>query len=249
MTDQALVALRERAKSQAAVENEWFRQIRQWRDWLDSRREDRQIEAQQQIEAITDPAAAVALVKILDSERDEDFRLLWIKVIAQLDHPLAVRTLIELSLDEPEQETRLKCLDYLLSSHRSIDIAPYIKSLGSRDNETVNIAAEALGIIGDPDAISSLIDAVSTSHLVPNPDAAPGNTNASFSPDGSGGAGFSAGGGPPLLRIELDNTEVHLALVKLSGDQDYGFNREAWRRWFVNQQINEEEFVDARRDK
>ncbi len=241
------IALRESAKSRQNSSAEWFQQLRLWRGWLDSRRTERVDEALQNIRAVTDPSAATSLVKILNSERDLEIRDLWMEVLAQVDHPAAVGKLIDLSLDEPDRETRLQCLDYLLRARRTIDLTPYVKALKSKDNVTVNIAAESLGMIGNPDAISPLIDALVTSHKFRNPHAQQGNMSASFSPDGSGGAGLSAGGGPPIIQQDLQNVEVRRALVKLSGSQDHGFNPTAWRRWFVNQQ-SQTTFIDPRRD-
>lgn len=241
------IALRERAKVRETSSAEWFNQLRLWRDWLDSRRAERADEALLNLRAVTDPEAATSVVKLLKNERDLDVRALWMEILAQIDHPAAVGKLIDLSLDEPDRETRLQCLDYLLRARRTIDITPYVKALKSRDNETVNIAAEALGMIGNRDAISPLIDALITTHKFHNPNAQQGDMQASFSPDGSGGAGFSAGGGPKIVQLDMQNVEVRRALVKLSGSQDHGFNPTAWRRWFVNQQSHHV-YIDPRRD-
>ncbi|TWU30229.1 hypothetical protein [Bythopirellula polymerisocia] len=241
------IALRERAKVRETSSAEWFQQLRLWRDWLDSKRGTRADEALTNLRAVTDPAAATSLVKLLNSERDLDVRDLWMEILAQVDHPAAVGKLVDLSLDEPDRETRLQCLDYLLRTRRTIDITPYIKALKSRDNVTVNIAAECLGMIGNKEAISPLIDALVTTHKFANPNAQQGDMQASFSPDGSGGAGFSAGGGPKIIKQDLQNVEVRRALVQLSGSQDHGFNPMAWRRWFVNQQSSTT-FIDPRRD-
>ncbi|WP_148076021.1 HEAT repeat domain-containing protein [Bythopirellula goksoeyrii] len=240
------IALRERAKMRETSSDEWFKQLRLWRDWLDNRRAGRADEALQNLRAVTDPAAATSVVKLLKSERDPVVRDLWMEILAQIDHPAAVARLIDLSIDEPYRETRLQCLDYLLRARRTIDITPYVKALKSKDNETVNIAAEALGLIGNSDAISPLIDSLVTTHKFRNPNAQQGNMSASF--DGSGGSAFSAGGGPKIIQQDMQNVEVRRSLVKLSGSQDHGFNPTAWRRWFVNQQ-SDQPYVDPRRDR
>jgi hypothetical protein len=239
------IALRERAKANDNAEIEWLRQLKLWRGWLDSRRIDRSDEAQAEINRITDPRAATSLVKMLDGERDEDLRLMWMAVLPQVRHPATMRKLIQLSIDEPLHDTRMQCIEQLLSMDEQIDIEPYVKALKSKDNLTVNIAAEALGAIGNPEAISPLIDALVTQHKVPL--ASTGNMAASFSPDGSGGAGLSAGNKPQFVIEDMENPIVRQALVRLSGDQDHGFNQTAWRRWFVNQQI-QHDYVDPRRD-
>ncbi len=126
-----------------------------------------------------------------------------------------------------------------------IDISPYVKALHSKDNEIVNIAAEALGQIGNPEAISALIDALITRHkfaLVSQ-----GELSASFSPDGSGGAGLSAGNKPKFVEEDVENVAVRRALIALSGDQDFGFNKIAWGRWYENER-SQQVYVDPRRD-
>ncbi|MDZ4659861.1 MAG: HEAT repeat domain-containing protein [Bythopirellula sp.] len=239
------VALRERTKAFQNAEVEWLRQLKLWRNWLDSRRPDRAEEAELQIQAITDPRAATSLVKMLDGERDDSLRPMWMEILSQVRHPVAMRKLIDLSIDEPDRDTRLQCLEYLLRMNDEIDIQPYVKALRSKDNEIVNIAAEALGQIGNPEAIRALIDALVTRHkfeLVSQ-----GEMSASFSPDGSGGAGLSAGNKPKFVDEDVENIEVRRALIALSGDQDFGFDETAWSRWYENQR-SQQVYVDPRRD-
>jgi tetratricopeptide (TPR) repeat protein len=239
------IALRKRDQAGLDAEVEWFRNLKLWRGWLDSRRPGRAEEAQVQIDRITEPEAATSLVKIANQERDEHLRLMWMRVLSQVRHPATMRKLIQFSLSEPDRETRLQCVEYLLSMNDEIDISIYVKALNAKDNHIINISAEALGLIGNPDAISPLIDALVTTHKIPLADQ--GEMSASFSPDGSGGAGLSAGSKPKFVNQDFQNPEVRRALIKLSGDQDFDFSETAWRRWFVNRQI-EPDFIDTRRD-
>ena len=240
------IALRMRDKAYQNAEVEWLRQLKLWRGWLNARRIDRAEEADRQIHAITDPRAATSLVKMLDGERDEALRPMWMEILSQVRHPASMRKLIDLSIDEPDRETRLQCIEYLLQMNDAIDIAPYVKALRSKDNDIVNIAAEALGQIGNPEAISALVDALVTRHKFAL--ASQGEMSASFSPDGSGGAGLSAGNQPKFELRDLENVEVRRALIALSGGQDYEFDKTAWSRWYVNQQSQQQEYVDPRRD-
>ncbi len=241
------IALREREKKRETAESNWFRQIRLWRGWLDSRRPERAAEAVEQITAIRDPYAAASLVKLLDKENDPQVRELLTATLAELDHPLALQQLVNFSLNDPDREVRLQCLEYLLKSDRPISLSPYVQALKHRDNAIVNRAAEALHKIGNPAAISPLIDALITTHKYAIEDLPPGQINASFSPRSSGGGGFSfGGGGPKVAKIQEENLNVRRALVDLSGGQDFEYSKKAWRRWFVNQQTHNH--VDARRD-
>jgi len=244
------IALRERVKTYEAAEAEWLQKIRLWRGWLKGRRS---VEAAQAIAEIRDPNAARALVKLLEKEKDFQVRDLLTATLAELRHPLAVTTLVDFSLDDPDQEVRLQCLDYLRKFHAPIRLAPYVKALKSKDNRIVNRAAEAIHEFGNPSATSPLIDALVTTHKYSKTDVPPGEIGASFDPQGGqgggggGGGGLSVGGKSKFVRIEQRNLDVRQALVELSGGQDFGFDQRAWRRWFVNLQT--QKFVDTRRDK
>ncbi len=239
------IALREQEKRRKTAETDWYRSIATWRRWLNNR-DRRAEEALQNIREIRDPYAAPALVKLLDKEDNLQVRQLYLSALGELQHPAAVQKLVELSLEDPDREFRQQCLDHLLRAHRPVSLTPYVKALKSSDNAVVLRAAEALKRIGDPAAISPLIDALVTTHKYDNPDAAPGDFNASFSP-GGGGAGFSfGGGGNKVVKADVQNAEVRMALLELSRGQDFQYNEKAWRRWFVNQQVHDT--VDARRD-
>ena len=236
------IALRKREKARVEAETQWFRQIRTWVGWLDDRRA---AEAEREIASITDPHAAPALVKLLERIEDPEIRDFLTSTLAPLNHTAAVHALVDFSLDDPASEVRLQCLEYLLQFHQPVSLRPYVKTLKHADNELVNRAAIALRLINDQEALSPLIDALVTTHKYANPNAAPGEMNASFSPDGGGG-GLSFGNSPKVIEVNHQNVEVRRALVELSGGEDFDYNKNAWRRWFVNQQIHE--FVDTRRD-
>jgi hypothetical protein len=238
------IALRERESQTTSAEVDWLRQLKLWRGWLDSRNELRVEDAQTNLMATTDPLAATAVVRMINAEDDEDLRHMWMEILSQIHHPASMRKLVDLSIVEPDSETRLQCVEYLMAMNDDIDISPYIKALKAKDNVIVNIAAEALGLIGNPEAISPLIDALVTTHKFKIEQV--GEMSASFSRDGSGG-GLSAGNKPQFFNRDLENADVRAALVKLSGDQDYDYDQQAWRRWFVNQQ-KDTKYVDPRRD-
>ena len=236
------IALREREKKRTAAETDWFRRIVTWRRWLDKRRSE---EAVQNMREIRDLHAAPAVVKLLDREENRRVRELYLSTLGELKHPAAIEKLVQLSLEDPKGEVRQQCLDHLLRVHQPISLTPYVKALKDRNNAIVLRAAEALERIGNAAAISPLIDALVTTHRVTNPNAPPGEFNASFSPTG-GGAGFSFGGGNKVYKEDKQNLTVWRALVELSEGQNFEYNERAWRRWFVNLQVHEH--VDARRD-
>lgn len=240
------IAIRKRKKAREEVEADWYKNLRLWRRWLDKRDPDDRNEALANIQAVSDPAAASSLIRLLDKEDDLEIRQLYISVLGELRHGAAVEKLVELSVNDNLREMRELCLDYLVRNHQPVNISRYIKALKSRDNETILRAAEALERIGDPEAISPLIDALVTTHKFVNPNSNPGQMSASFDPSGGGGGGLAMGGKPKVIKVDKQNREVRRALVELSGGQDYNYNSEAWRRWYVNTQIHDN--VDTRRD-
>jgi hypothetical protein len=128
-----------------------------------------------------------------------------------------------------------------------VSIIPYVQALKHKNNKVVNLAGEALGRIGDPGAISPLIDALVTTHKYQiQPGSGSGGTaiGATF---GSGGGGLSLGGNKPkIVQKDEENPSVHQALVKLSGKQNFEFDEQAWRAWFVDLQMRQR--VNMRRD-
>ncbi len=243
------IALRERTKNREQAQADWFRKIQLWIGWLDDRRAD---EALELIAKVKDPHAAHAIVKLLDNEENQRVRDLLTATLAELKHPLAVTTLVDFTILEPDREVRMQCLEYLLRHHQPISLTPYVKALQDRDNEIVNRTAESLRLLEDPRAISPLIDALVTTHKYKNRNAPVGNMNASFSPKGGGGGGGGGGGlnmggnKNKVIKLDQQNLKVLQALVDLSGGHNYEFDERLWRRWFVNEQIHD--FVDTRRD-
>jgi hypothetical protein len=245
------IAIRQRNKQEGDVSVKWFHDIRLWRDWLDKGRPERVAEAHAQITAINDPGAAPALARLIDEEKNHAIFELLLATLAQLDHPIAVQTLVSYSLDPTAgRETRAQCLDYLTNGKHLVSIVPYVQALKSKNNKVVNLAGQALGRISDPAAISPLIDALVTTHryqVQPNPGGG-SPIGATFgSGAGMSGGGLSMGGnGPKVIQRDEQNESVHQALVKLSGKQNFEFDEPAWRAWFVDLQMRQR--VNARRD-
>ena len=239
------VALRRRS---AAFENssaDWVRTLRLWLGWLDSRREEQAIEARANLEALDDPAATTAVVQVLDDVTDPWVYGELLRVLGRLDHPDAVRKLVDVSLYDSSVDLRELALDLLTRNGRRVPILPYVRALKNADNKVVNRAGKALALIGDPEAVSPLIDALTTEHKYKVETGNPGGINAGMV---NGSGGFSMGGdGPKIITKALDNPAVLQALTKLTGEHNLEYDESAWRSWFVNQQ--ERALSSARRDK
>ena len=160
------------------------------------RRQDNDAKARTEIQAMNDPAAAEAVVAALRRENDPDLKRLWLEMAARLNSRAAVDALVDLSLNDPDDDIRHQCLEYLIKSGRPGLATPYIRALKDSDNEIVNRAAAALGQIKDRDSIGPLIDALITKHRVKVSDANPDQHAYTFSKDSNA---FSFGGGGPQL--------------------------------------------------
>lgn len=243
------VAIRERNKATSSTNIDWFQQIKLWRTWLDNRRADRVAIAQQSILAINDPQAAPALVRVMSAEPPGEVFDMLLRVLAGLDHPAALQTLVAYSLDPAvEPEIRAQCRDYLVRMPRPVPIVPFVQALKSKDNKVVNLAGLALGQLGNPAAVSPLIDALVTTHkYIIQPEG--GEITAGFgTPGAGGGGGLSMGGnGPKIITQEHTNEKVYQALMKLSGKQNFEYDEQAWRAWYVDTQMRQH--VNSRRDR
>ncbi len=245
------IALRQRSKQEETASTQWFHNVRLWRDWLEKGRAERVAEAHALITAINDPAAAPALARLLNEEKNHDIFELMLATLAQLDHPVAVQTLVSYSLDpDMGRETREQCLDYLTNGKHAISVLPYVQALKSKDNRVVNLAGRALDQIGDPAAISPLIDALVTTHKYQvQPESSGGSPIGAAFGSGAGmsGGGLSMGGsGPKVITRAEQNDSVLRALIKLSGKKNFEFDKQAWRAWFVDMQMRQH--YNARRD-
>lgn len=246
------IAIRQRDDAIGDGEANWFGKVRLWRGWLDNRREDRVQDGQAQFAALNDPQAAPALVQMLDKEEDDWAYDILLATLGRLDDPLAIQTLVSYSLEydhankQRAAAVREDCLDYLISGARPVSILPYVQALKSKDNVIVNRAGEALGRIGDPAAISPLIDALVTEHTYVVQQGNPGQMSASFDPSGGGGGGLQMGGGPKSVKQKEENIRVLNALKKLSGGQNFDYDEVAWRNWYVD--VLMRQHANARRD-
>ncbi len=184
------------------------------------------------------------MVSLLAEEQDPDVKRLLMDVAAAMDTPLVVDTLVQISLADPNDELRYAALEHLIATGRPGIAGPYARALRSNDNVIVNRAAEALGTIGDRDAIGPLIGALVTKHRALVGSGSPGQQSVMFTPSG-GTAMNMGGGGPKLVTSEVENAAVLAALAKLSG-VNFGFDQAKWRSWLTAEAKAHP--VDVRRD-
>jgi hypothetical protein len=238
------VELLERDKQARSTDVDWNNHIDRLRRGVTGRRQDRAEQALAELRAIRDPQAAAAITEWLRQEQDPELKRVLLETTAQIDHPLAVNALVELSLSDPEDETRVEALECLIKSGRPIAGA-YIHALKSSDDIVINHAAEALQTIGDTDAIGSLIDALVVKRRGVVSGGSPDQHAYVFTPKGGGVSSF--GSAPPkVITQSVRNPFVLTALVKLAGGVSFDYDQEHWRKWLAAQAKTN--VVDVRRD-
>lgn len=242
-TSQEIELLEKHRKTELA-EKEWAQRLRRWRNWLGT---DRDGNGRRNILAIDDPHAVAALARALQSDRFQVARILYVEALAKIGTPQAVKTLATRSLEDPIEEVRLTCLDYLEKQKHPDVVGYFVGKLGDKDNRVINLAAVGLRRMKDPSAIGPLIDALVTTHKFTIGSGNPGSISTTFGtgPGGSGGSGLSMGGGPKIIVQPIPNQSVLDALVTITG-ANFDYDQRAWKYWYASQRRRVT--LDARRD-
>ncbi|WP_197525529.1 HEAT repeat domain-containing protein [Pseudobythopirellula maris] len=236
------VALLQRKKLAEQAAEQWRDKLGRWRRDLNSSRTETALDAQRRFEEVRDPAAATALVRLLRGESDPLVQLLLIQTLGYIDNSAAVEALVSLSLESPDGEVRMACVEALVEAERRGLVGPYVRALSSRDNAMINRAGEALGMLGEPAAIGPLIGALVTEHRHQVGNDSGGD---SYSLNTGTGQHSFGGGGPKIIRRQIRNPSVLAALAKLSG-VNFSYNVRAWENWLSSQARATP--VDLRRD-
>lgn len=230
----------EAAKVQAAIEEAQVLikpNLKRWRSSLDSRNARTREAALDAIHHMKDPLAIAALGEMYDDEKLPDFRAMWVQVIGKNPSPLAADTLVRAAVDDDDASVREMARDQLETRKDRRAVGALIAHLHSKDNAKVNRAAAALGRIADPDTMLPLIEALVTEHKFViqrgSGGGSPGSIGASFSP--TGGSGLSAGGGPKVETLKVQNQSVLEALVQLTPGQatSLGYDQIRWKEWYA----------------
>lgn len=233
------VALEKAAEQVEKSAKDWRKKIKAWRTWILKSR-GRELEAMAAIKAIQDPAASAGLVEILNNETDpRALRLLCIDVLGRLRSSLAGRAFIERAMSDRDASIRDACLDQLSHFGTLQASRAFQTFLRSPDNTKVSRAAACLGLLGSAEATLPLINALVTEHkfMVQSAGGTPGQLNLGFgSGGGGGGNSFGVGGRPKIFKQNLSNEAVLNALVALWPGINFGYDEEAWRAWYADQQ-------------
>jgi hypothetical protein len=243
------VALEQTAEKHEKQVKEWLQKVKTWRTAITKRRGKEQ-EALEAIRAIRDVAAAPALAEIVEDTRESrELRLVCIEVLGKLRCPAGWSAFIKRAVEDTDPHIREACLDQLAQFGTPQAVRACERLLTSKDNIKVNRAALCLGALQDPSATQPLINALITNHkfILQSSGGSPGQMNLGFgNSPGGGGNSFSAGGRPQVIEKKLQNEAVLNALVALHPGINFGYDVEAWKRWYANK--DRPTVLDLRRD-
>lgn len=218
------------------------------RDVLENNR--RAADSQTKLQTLDGPYASLALSDILFPKSvpvrkqppPESMRRIYVDVLTRLADPVAIQTLIRMSLNDGSIAVRDLCLDQLKQlAPRAATIA-YIQALRSDKVDEINAAGRALAAMRDEVAIMPLIERVVSKHKETIPGSSA--TNVGFG-SGSDGGTTLGNAKPRVIDRSSNNVDVLGALVAITG-QNFQYDRVAWLNWY-----NEKYFGagrDLRRD-
>ncbi len=246
---QEIEVMQSREQAELAAKG-WRSKLKTWRNQIDKGQAD---SAVQNIRAIRDPAAVPALAYFLSRDRSRAMRLLYVEVLGGIDDPRATKVLVSACLENPDIEVFHASLDAVVPRKSPAVVKVFVKTLHSVDNQQVNRAAHALGKLNDPATIVPLIDALVTSHVVPNRAAGgkpPGTTTTgiAYGPNDQQGTPFTQFGAPKPGRVQVPNHEALAALVEIGGGVSFGFDQQAWRDWYSVFEKQQPPQLNSRRD-
>ena len=220
---------RERDNEEQTVE--WRKKVKLWRDWIVKGR-DREAEGLANMQAIRDPRAADALAAQLRQANElRPLKQLYIEVLAHFpENGTAIGALTYVALHDADGLVREKALDVLEKTGSRVATRAFLKVLGDNDNKMVQRAGVALGYMKQAESTTlPLIEALITEHKYT---VGGGGIQPGF---GNGGGGLNIGGKPKIVKEKVKNESVRNALDAMHQGVNFGFDQEAWRRWYVQQ--------------
>lgn len=224
-------------KRRAKEAKQWLKKITKWYNELDGKNGE---QAKANFEALVDPMAIPALVEVLKAESKRGNRLsvklMVVKALARIDTPDSRSVLVALTVNDPNEEVRMSCLDILKEKPDKGVINYLVSRLTPKTstNAQLNNAALALGVLGDKTAIPALIEALVTIHKYTMSSGQSGQTSVGFGGGGnSSGGGFSFGESTQTVKKAHQNEQVLNALKALTG-VNFLYDQTAWQNWYLS---------------
>lgn len=246
-----------------AVQTEWGLRIRAIQaNLLETNVSNLVADGRERILAIEDPLAILPLTQALSRGAVVSRRVL-VEALARFPHDEATMNLALLAIMDPDEQVRLVATRQL-KIRNDARVVPQIRRALQSDNDgLIRNAAVTLGEIGDPAAIDDLIDALTAQRRklveIPVRSYYGGFTQVFYQPInvrlGHTGLTHAPGIGVPIYgahptigmsnpnprrwnkqEVTVFRSEVLEALRKITGENQIGFDKAAWRRWRQEQE-------------
>jgi hypothetical protein len=242
-------------------DQDWVEKVRTAARSLSSTDPERRRRASDTLMKITDTEAIPALNRVLLSSHDDGMRDLYVQILSKIPDTTATTPhLVDVALFDGSKQVRISAQQAILEHPRNTTAAGlFARQLRNTDNEIVRRAGLMLEKIGDPSVIPQLIDAIITTHGVPQ--RVIDNSNSYGMSHGGGVTGGLSpdlytklqtgaypgatvqnqdGSSPVNVKTvmvdrEFRNAEVLSALQSIT-KQSYGFDKDAWRHWWGERQ-------------
>ena len=194
---------------------------------------------------VVDDTAIPLILKMFKREKNPQVQKLYVDAIGRLPTPRASSALVSIAILAPTEPVRERAIVLSKQEHYNLfrSVAVASKYLTNPNNIVIRRAAILIGELGADNAPYYLIDALVTTHKYETGEQK-GRMNSGFSSDGSLNS-FSVGGDDSPKIINHKNSEVHSAIVRITG-QDFGYDEDTWRKWYVENYTSQED--DLRRD-
>ncbi|MDO5579961.1 MAG: HEAT repeat domain-containing protein [Planctomycetia bacterium] len=213
------------------------------------------IQAKAAMKAIKNPLALKPLADLMDKETNPAHRLFLTRIIGGLGTIASMNYLGGVALRDADNEVRMAALEQIKKKIIAVPgaVAYFKRALLSVNNDEVNRAAVALGILESEKAIPDLINALITEHqrtIV----VGSGQTGASFGSDGRLNS-FSPGGNSQkkIITEQKNNEQVLSALRTIvaihypANRVDFQYDVPQWKTWYQNEQRTD--LFSSRRDR
>lgn len=155
-------------QKESEAEKGWYKKVRLWHAWLTDGRPDKQNEGLANLRGIRDPNAIPALYKTLAGDKNEDLRLIFVGILANIQDERALGPLVNQSLQDESADVRHAAVKGVARQGVEKAIPFYVQSLKNDLNQIVNRAAYALGELARkedlPNVAPQLINALVTTH-------------------------------------------------------------------------------------
>ena len=189
-------------------------------------------ELSKELFSIADPISIPMLFEESKKVTDPAIAALYVEAFGKVASGGAAQALVYFSVQGGVNRDR--ALDLLLQDHYEPSfvaghLARYFDP-NKHSNEILQRAAFNVGVVNDINSVLPLVGVLSTKHVIAPADD-PGRLTSSFRSDGQL-QGFSTGGSGGPKTVVVSNQQVLGALKKLSGE-DYGFDADRWKQWFV----------------